>query len=532
MSSGGETVSIEKELTTSFVYDKDTKKLSFNLKDLLPDGLSIGDSFLVSAAWVDALYQSTVDPSNTIAYYSTFTVDLRENDLEIIEHPADVSVNSEGDAATLTAKAENAKNAHWEKVSSSEEIITSGSSFDSSTGIATLTVPVDDYAEYVCCFTNGMGSKKTNKASVSILPSASLAEGETKDVEWSTESSVVYLNAAVSGPSSGKTVQRWYYRASATDEWEQIEKIEGKIDPDLYSNTLTVKDPASSDAGYYRMEADYLMGDGTTTTVSTGIYHVTVTSGFSSDVVTSINIFGMPEDMYMGDEAPSNDEIKNMLYTDDDRLHVTGFKWNGEDLTDGRFNTTAPRFEITLSHIPYKAGYDAAGRFTATLNGKTYYAHGTANSTEQGATVKFMPAGGIDAAAYWYVPQVIDSISMEQTYFFTKGDEVDLQLEPTVKCHKRHVENGVEHDYVSEFYLVDSSSFPLPSGLTLSADGRITGTVTQDGSTDPVITSVGIKISGNETEYHAVPIRFFIGQELSSLDLPDDKMLIAHSHTY
>ena len=112
--------------------------------------------------------------------------------------------------------------------------VTSGStadmaeSFDPSTGTATLKVPVDSYAKYVCYFTNDMFMKKTNEATVTVVPEMKMGEGESKEVVWYNGTETVYLVCELSGPSASDG-QRWYYRASTSDSWTLLSNVEGKV---------------------------------------------------------------------------------------------------------------------------------------------------------------------------------------------------------------------------------------------------------------------------------------------------------------
>lgn len=544
VSDGGEQVQIEKRIGSSMLLDIDNLKLTLHLKDVAPDGVKIGDSFLVTVQWADILYNSTNDPSTNKTFRVRFSVSLQENDLEILQNPQSASVTTSGKSVTLTAQAANASDAYWLCVYPSDRVLVEGSTFDKSTGVSTIDVTVTKYAEYICCFKNFMGTLETTKAAVSILPTLT---GD-REVQWSKKVDTVYLSA--SGPSSataGKIDQRWYWRASETDEWTQIEKVAGKIDPSTYDATLCVKNPDDEYAGYYYMEADYHTGEDTVTTVKSGVIHVTVIEGLTAKTVETsstspLRIYGMPE-MYKGDVAPTSEEMVAMLYTDDERVAITQFNWEPEDLTaDRRFNTTAPRFTMMLVarqsvDTGYRLYVDDWGRFYVNIDGVDYAAVGTATAeTVMGVTVNKKNVQGIyTAPADWYVPQVLDTIEVQQVYTLTPGQEVDIQLDPTVICHERHQEAGITHDTVEKYELFDNgdpSTYRLPAGLILSADGRITGTVEEEVSETPVKAYVNMYIKDYDGYPWAIPLNFYIVPEITSMDLPDLKMLVFHAHTF
>ena len=78
VSSGGESVGIEKYLLTNDILDTDTQKLSFNIKYLKPDGLAAGDSFMITVIWSDNLYDATKNPSLSQTNSTSFVVEIHE----------------------------------------------------------------------------------------------------------------------------------------------------------------------------------------------------------------------------------------------------------------------------------------------------------------------------------------------------------------------------------------------------------------------------------------------------------------------
>ncbi|HAU51285.1 MAG TPA: hypothetical protein DCW43_05915, partial [Clostridiales bacterium] len=101
VSSGGESVGIEKYLLTNDILDTDTQKLSFNIKYLKPDGLAAGDSFMITVIWSDNLYDATKNPSLSQTNSTSFVVEIHEA-VNILQHPQSETVTEKGTNVTLT----------------------------------------------------------------------------------------------------------------------------------------------------------------------------------------------------------------------------------------------------------------------------------------------------------------------------------------------------------------------------------------------------------------------------------------------
>ncbi|MBR3275014.1 MAG: InlB B-repeat-containing protein [Eubacterium sp.] len=524
VSQGGEMTTIEKQLTTVDLVDMGAGKLSFHLKDLLPDGLSMGSSFLVTVRYGDVLYQSTVDPSNASMNLARFSVQLKENDLEILQNPASQSVYTKGDTVTLTASAANAKGAYWEQIYPSSTSEGLSGTFDSSTGTATLIVPVNSYARYVCCFTNGMGIKKTGEAAVSVIPSPNLPEGDVKEVTWFTSSAACYLNTGIGDNGSG---QRWYYRAGETDEWTQLSKIEGKMDPNLYSGTLAVKYPELSEAGYYRMEADYDTGSGTVT-VKSGIFHVTVVDTPKEEIY-DVYIHGF-EDLYVGDQAPGVSE----LWVDDSRVAITNVTWSGCTDSSGKITSSTGMVTVTLAVTDDAAVFetDDEGHFTVHLGERTATKVPPLMSHKNiEISYTYTPTNGLP------VPHESVLVNSGTSFTFQTGEDVDIQLDFEVEESERPKASGVSH--VTGLTADTSASGKLPDGLSLVQDGdgtwHIRGTIAEDASLGQVRSPIYFSLAddnGISTGTCTAVFTFMITPKISTFSLPETVSELFHEHAY
>ena len=525
VSSGGESVGIEKYLLTNDILDTDTQKLSFNIKYLKPDGLAAGDSFMITVIWSDNLYDATKNPSLSQTNSTSFVVEIHEA-VNILQHPQSETVTEKGTNVTLTAKAENAKGAYWTKTNAYGQQVVDGGTFDPSTGVAKLPVEVKENAGYVCHFVGELNEVSTNMAGLSIVATPVLAEDEIREVEWSALISPCYFTASLA--ASGDCIaQRWYYKQNLEDEWTQLQPVEGKRS--LYMrNTLAVVNPnEDEDNGYYRLEGDYRLADGSVVTVRTGAYHVTVVDAFTSDTVTSLNIAGMPE-LYCGDQAPSSDTLTALLKTDDERMTITKFEWNESDLDSaGNFKCSYTRFKMTITNPPYKIGFvdngEGNGIFMVTIDGREYPVYGTVDTT----------AHGVEVEGYWPTDDVVDEVFFENASFdLHQGDTVSIELDPTVVCHKRHQEAGLNHTSVVRYALFAPETFPLPEGLTLDTEtGVISGTVTQEPSISGFTVYVDCYVDDSEN-CSRTPVTFYVLKEMEKMILPTKKAEIIHQHEY
>ncbi len=525
VSSGGESVGIEKYLLTNDILDTDTQKLSFNIKYLKPDGLAAGDSFMITVIWSDNLYDATKNPSLSQTNSTSFVVEIHEA-VNILQHPQSETVTEKGTNVTLTAKAENAKGAYWTKTNAYGQQVVDGGTFDPSTGVAKLPVEVKENAGYVCHFVGELNEVSTNMAGLSIVATPVLAEDEIREVEWSALISPCYFTASLA--ASGDCIaQRWYYKQNLEDEWTQLQPVEGKRS--LYMrNTLAVVNPnEDEDNGYYRLEGDYRLADGSVVTVRTGAYHVTVVDAFTSDTVTSLNIAGMPE-LYCGDQAPSSGTLTALLKTDDERMTITKFEWNESDLDSaGNFKCSYTRFKMTITNPPYKIGFvdngEGNGIFMVTIDGREYPVYGTVDTT----------AHGVEVEGYWPTDDVVDEVFFENASFdLHQGDTVSIELDPTVVCHKRHQEAGLNHTSVVRYALYAPETFPLPEGLTLDTEtGVISGTVTQEPSISGFTVYVDCYVDDSEN-CSRTPVTFYVLKEMEKMILPTKKAEIIHQHEY
>lgn len=525
VSSGGESVGIEKFLLTADILNTDTQKMSFNIKNLKPDGMGAGDSFMVTVIWSDNLYDATKNPSLSQTNSTSFVVEIKEG-VTVLQHPQSERVTEKGTNVTLTAKAENAKSAYWTKTNAYGNQLVEGGTFDPATGVAKLSVEVKENAGYVCHFVGEFSEVSTNMAGLSILATPVLAEDEIREVEWSSLISPCYFTAAL--PASGECItQRWYYKQNLEDEWTQLQEVEGKRSFYL-RNTLAVVNPnEDEDNGYYRLEGDYRLADGSVVTVRTGAYHVTVVDAFTSDTVTSLNIAGMPE-LYCGDQAPSSDTLTALLKTDDERMTITKFEWNESDLDSaGNFKNSYTRFKMTITNPPYKIGFvdngEGNGIFMVTIDGREYPVYGTVDTT----------AHGVEVEGYWPTDDVVDEVFFENASFdLYQGDTVSIELDPTVVCHKRHQEAGLNHISVVRYALYAPGTFPLPEGLTLDTEtGVISGTVTQEPSISGFTVYVDCYVDDSEN-CSRTPVTFYVLKEMEKMILPTRKAEIIHQHEY
>ena len=521
---GGGGMAEEKSLSY-YIWDSDTQILRFNLKDLVPDGLKTGDSFRVTVRFSDIIYNSTKDPSSVLTRRTSFTVTLKENDIQVTQQPKGQAVYTSGDYVTLTASAKNATGAFWEEVyPGSGSTADMAESFDPSTGTATLKVPVDSYAKYVCYFTNDMFMKKTNEATVTVVPEMKMGEGESKEVVWYNGTETVYLVCELSGPSASDG-QRWYYRASTSDSWTLLSNVEGKMYPNYYGSTLVVKWPEESDAGYYRMELDFKTDTGVET-IKSGEYHVTVMDA-PAIMITEVYVNGL-DDLFVGDPAPGKDD----LWTNDSLVEILEVTWSGMT-KDGQINAGVGMLKVKLGIVGYSAAFalDDSGNFTVHLGGSR---REVINSIRDRNVVEVT----YTYSPYNPLPVPTEKILVDSGTVFTiqAGSSFDVQLQYHVQESERPQTSEVSK--VTGLRSDSSASGHLPSGLSLvqESDGtwHIKGTVSAEEPTGRLRSPIyfdTVDINGKTGMLVAV-FTFMITPMIKTMRLPVDLSSLYHTHEF
>ena len=534
VSEGGETTAVEKRLSQSAMVDYEHMKLSFNLKDLLPDGLNMGDSFLVSVRWADILYNSENDPSLTMTYRNAFTVQLTETDIEIVKNPGN-KTGAIDSTVTLSAQADNAAGAIWECVYPISEML--DGNFDNSTGEATLDVKVESIRKrYVCHFSNGSGQKTTSAAIVMppVTGGGIETEGTVTEVTWWKSNSFNHIipgGTITADIKQIKSAVRWYYGTDSSDVNQLIEP-DAHIGTEIGTGDLVAQNVVDEDAGYYRVEYDYEANDGTET-LRSGLYHVTVLDVPDDTEISEVTIYGL-EDLHVGDIAPEAAD----LYTDDARVKVSDIDWGSISAGDKiKSDTLTVKITLTRTSDKVKWALNSDGKFIGYIgNGRQ-------------ATAEMAPGDGPITVSYSYsntnpIPTPQENVVVtgclkngevvEGTSFaLTEGEEVDITFDYYVQESARPQPSGVSH-------VTGLIAGGLPDGLTFEYDAEgdawhIRGTLTQAAQFDPIVSPITFSLQdddGKDTGTKIVLFRFIITPKIKGMSLPVRILDLFHEHEY
>ena len=539
ISSGGEITSIEKRLSQSAMIDYANRKLSFNLKDLLPDGLAIGDSFLVTVQYSDILYNPENSLAGKLTFKHVFTVQLQETEIEILQNPGN-RTGAIDETVTLSAKAENATGAIWECLYPVSEMI--GGNYDSSTGEATLDVKVEAIRkQYVCHFINNAGQKTTSAAMVmpTVTGGGIEAEGTITDVTWWKGDGFNHIipgGTITADIKQIKNAVRWYYGTDSGDVNTLIEP-DGHIGTEIGTGDLVAQNVVDKDAGYYRVEYDYEANDGTVT-VKSGLYHVTVRDVPADTEISEVTIHGL-EDLHVGDIAPGAAD----LYTDDARVKVSDVKWGsigaGDKIMSG---TLTVEIFLTRTTDQAKWALNSDGKFIA-------YIGNSRQATTENAT-----GDGPITVSYTYadtnpIPTPQENIVVTgclqngeavtgTSFALTEGEEVDITFDYYVQESARPLPSGVSH--VVNLTDDKSPSGKLPDGLALEYDSEgdawhIRGTLTQEAQLEPIASPINFSLqddAGKDTGTKTVVFRFIIKPKIKGMSLPVRILDLIHEHEY
>ena len=502
--------SVIKRINGSQLPDTMTFKLSdFELKDM-----ELGDTLRLTIDYIECLSRKDVqhstdeaDDYHVVQYCvktASYGLFMTDAGLKVTTQPTSQLAPDKGYMLTLAAAAEGADEAWWIRTypSSARKECTS---FDKATGTATLSVQSDKYEEYCCVFKSRAGLVTSNKAYTGYEPHV---DSSVKDITLYTGQKTAYIDV-----KRYVDADQYYTDVKWTKNGEPV-------DPSRYSayntGTLQFKNITAEDEGVYTAKIFVTHGD--TTSTGTVTFNVSVASGDPPSYITSLDLSGIGE-LYIGDKAPAAEDI----LCNDPRITVKGITWSG--VTDGIITSANPSYTITCAisdYSKYNVKFDENGIFRWTMDGSSREAYGTANSTNKGVTLSYTYDGNNP------VGTAKDGIKLSQTDFiYASGDYVDLQLDCQIVCPDRH---AVKHEITSlETY---SDHYQLPSGLTMTSTGHITGTITGASGTGTVTRILARTTNGDEA---AVDISFNIADKeklTTKMQMPSLESVTHIEHSY
>ena len=398
-----------------------------------------------------------------------FRITDRIDPPEILTDLSHTQVSSSGNYVTLTAKADGADKAQWivKKTNGSVERL-EPTTFNN--GEATLYIKVDSLLRCTCVFSNAFGETATSEAVVDYPASFG---GNITRTAYSSQG-VIYLRQP--GGTQGLGAEYVWYKdgVALTDQSHYRNMCE----------TLAIKNPTTADSGTYSFVAFTDGGD----IIESPTITLTVIDEEAPNYITSAVLSLDLDDLYVGDPAPTDPAI---VHSDDPRFIVNSLNWKYGTYM-GVITSQYAALEIELyssAPLTYWFQYNADGDFVCMINGRRTVAHLSANATNMGVKVT------LDFNNNFPIPiSPVDSVQFaENTFQLVRAENVNLDLDMTVKCPSRH---QTRHT-IQKVELTDANKSPLPAGLSMSSSGKITGKLTE--TKDSVRTAVTVTTTNGDT---------------------------------
>ena len=498
-----------------------TGSLSFDLRDLKPDGVGEGESFIV-----DFILAQNLQPYETggyTQYYNctrTIVVTIAPTNPEITVQPEGVYEDDTSKTTTyLSACATGATEAWYVEEWPIYRVLEAD--FDLATGYCTLEVPLSNVGSYYTCyFRNDYATVASDTVCVRYALNTGIVTTDTEVLLY-TESlggELIITGDLVGAFNSVEPFSRsvtWYKDGSPLSEDSRVHTIAS-------TPHLRIDNPKLGDAGVYQAEVTLDL-NGETCTFKSGTFTVTVVDGANPYGITRIDLYGIGKP-HLGDIAPSIADVT----TGDDRYGVDSLRWNS--YPNGA--------EVVLS-VPesfYEAEFKAADGYHFeynTLHESKYGIPVYVDGVQVGWADKYGP--GQDTVAkfsYTYFPVTLTpSSGLEEIVIeVVPGGGIDDEL----KSVKHFTNYGlVEAD--AESIASNFSAADLPSWASLDADGNLTGTVPADALPGKVHSKLNYKLSTptGTTATISSGITFVILSEVEpTMVLPADENLRNHIHLW
>ncbi len=497
--------------------------LSFDLLDLKPDGIGEGESFIV-----DFIIAQNLQPYNNGGYTHYLN---RTRSIVVTIQPTDpvVTVQPEGvfeedtsvTTTTLSAQATDATEAWWECEWPTYEVLEG--SFDTTTGVATLEVPLTNSGHYYTChFRNKYGAVSTERVCVRYAFDADIKDLET-EVTMYTNSP--YGDLVITGDlyfafmrvaPEDRSVH-WYKLVDG--EWIGYNYQSGNS---VIASTphYRIGTPSLDDCGIYHAVIN-LKINGESYSFTSGNYNVTVLEGSAENAITRIDLYGIGHP-HLGDIAPGMDDVT----TGDERYSVGSLRWNAYP---------ADR-EVTLA-VPesyYEVEFKAADGY--------YFEYSTPHESKLGIPVYVDgvqvgwadPYGaGQDTTArfsYAYYPVTLTPSTGlgDSVIEVGAGGEIDGDI----KSLNHFTDFGiVEEDAISIASAFSSTN--LPEGVLLDANGHLSGSIAASAAGSTLRSTVNFKSSSTGDSQIPYGITFVVTDIIEpSLTLPEDANARNHTHSW
>ena len=522
---GGQTLSVpdaapvEREVGYNSSYEEvkpiinsGSGTLSFNLAELVPEGVGEGESFIV-----DFIVCQNLQPNGTGGYSQylnctrAIVVNIETKTPTITAQPESVyEEDTSNPVTTLTAQAEGATGVYWVQEWPVYQVLTG--SFDDANGIATLDVGITNSACYYSChFYNDYGTVSTDTVSVRYALNSDIAGTDTAVTFYTDEPGELVvtgdLMAAFMSVGPEDREVHWY-RLNGEERIPINYESGNRIIPSTPHYQFGT--PSSADEGTYLAVVKIRL-NGEWQEFETGTYTVTVVEGSDPTVIQSIELFGVGHP-YLGDPIPE------AITASDERYTIESVNWNGT--SGGVYSVPTAYFEVRLKAAE---GYTFAnaGAVPVTLDG---FPIGTASmgnipNTTSYISYTFSTPGHIELLPRTGLEEV--------TFSAAPGEEISISLNSSMVFTNYGVIGADESVVASSF-----SASSLPAWATLSADGVLTGTVPSDASVAQIQSAVTYRTSTSGS----VPINSGITLMITGLpnymELPEDASLRRHVHSW
>ena len=413
----------------------------------------------------------------------TFYIFVNEKPLvtpTITTQPNDVT-NASGDSVTLTAKAENAERARWYVEKSDGTVTALGDAF-AADGTSTQTISKANNAvgnRYFCAFWSVDGKiAKTDSVTVCFVPT--VTNGSDVIVN---EGTTAYLKVNASGCNHYADANGWYAPGASSE-------VSGsKYYP--MGTTLCIKNVTEADEGTYTYKYVTEHGD-----VATGTVKLVVNTGSSSTTINTFDIFGLDNPMIIGTYADTTVSVpENANYT----AAVIDCTFD-----DASGIVTSGSGTVTIKLTP-NTGYrfKPSGNISGTIDGIT-----KAFSRYEGSSI-IVVVDYNDYSAWKIAYPANDTISIStDSLTFKVGTAANGQkVEGDYKCtHSGLADTNLHHTGMKyAVYSIEDNA--MPAGLTLNADGTITGTPTTAGVYTVMVRADSVNANGTVSNCSGLAVK-------------------------
>lgn len=444
--------------------------LSFDLLELKPDGIADGESFIV-----DFIVCQNLQPYNKGGYTQylnrtrAIVVTIEPTDPEVVVQPEGVYEEDTTKATTwLSSQATGATEAWYVEEWPTYQVLTAD--FDPATGYCSLEVPITNSGTYYTCyFRNEYGLVKSDTVCVRYALNTDIVGTDTEVTMYTEDGGgdlIVTgdLYTAFVRVKPDEREVHWYKEVDG--EWVPYNYQSGNSiipsTPHYHIGNLNL-----SDAGVYKATVKITM-NGTSYSFETGTYTVTVIEGARPGAIERIDLYGIGKP-HLGDVAPGMDDVT----TGADSYSVSSLRWNAYP-ADREVVLTVPEsyYEVEFAaadgyHFEYSTPHESRMGIPVYVDG-----------TQVGWADSYGP--GQDAVAhfsYAYFPVTLTpSTGLEDiTFEIGAGGEIDDEL----KSAKHFTDFGLIEEDAENISSAFASS-DLPSWVTLSSDGKLSGTAPSD----------------------------------------------------